>query len=108
MSLDIGWSLPAPRRRVSPCGAFSAPVLLFAGYAEPARALGIFESLFGIRSQRFEPSYRYYEPPLRRRAIVKRPRLKVQLASLPPVREMPKVPKEPMVLSDAEVVAGLL
>src|SRR5215210_3136661 len=106
MSFDIGESLPASRRRAS---TFAALIVLFAGYAEPAQALGIFESLFGIRSQRFEPPYGYYEPPpVRRRVIVKRPRPKVELASLPPVREMPKVPKDPVVLSDAEVVAGLL
>ena len=109
MSSDIGKSLPASRRRAPAFAASAALIVLFAGYAEPARALGIFESLFGIHSQRFEPSYGYYEPPpVRRRVIVKRPRPKVELASLPPVREMPKVPKDPVVLSDAEVVAGLL
>ena len=102
MSSDIGKSLPASRRRAPAFAAFAALFGLFAGYAEPARALGIFEALFGIRSQRFEPSYGYYEPPpVRRRVIVKRPRPKVELASLPPVREMPKVPKDPVVLSDA-------
>jgi len=109
MSSDIGKSLPASRRRAPAFAAFAALFGLFAGYAEPARALGIFEALFGIRSQRFEPSYGYYvPPPVRRRVIVKRPRLTIKLASLPPVREMPKVPKDPVVLSDAEIVAGLL
>jgi hypothetical protein len=110
MSEGIGESLSACTRRVPAFALVGALFVLFAGYATPASALGIFESLFGNRYQRFEPSYRHYDPPppIRRRTIVKRPRPKVQHASLPPVREMPKVPKEPVVLSDAEIVAGLM
>ena len=91
MSSDIGKSLPASRRRAPAFAASAALIVLFAGYAEPARALGIFESLFGIHSQRFEPSYGYYvPPPVRRRVIVKRPRPK---SSSPACRRCARCPR---------------